>query len=188
MSRVLPFIFLIAAGAIFLGYIHPTVTGAIASTNTEIKSYDSALAAAAQFEQKQAELETARAALPPDGMARLNGFLPDGVDNVQLILDMDALASKSGLKLSDFTTSESSKPTTGFAVDTGADQTALDTNTPYDSLDLSMSGSGSYTAFRSFLAGVETSLRPLDLVEFSLTDSSTGVYTYKMTYRLYWLR
>jgi len=188
MSRILPFVFLVAAGGIFLGYIHPTVIGSIASTNTEIHSYDSALAAATRFEQKQAELAAARAALPPDGLKRLEGFLPDGVDNVQLIFDMDALASKTGVKLSDFTTAESGKPASGFAVDPNGEQSAFDKSSPYDSLDLSMTATGSYPALRAFLAGVETSLRPLDLVEFSLTDSSTGVYTYDMTFRLYWLR
>jgi hypothetical protein len=181
-------VFLLVAGAIFLGYIHPTVTGAIANTNTEIHSYDAALAAAKQFQQKKAELTTARAALPPDGIKRLEGFLPDGVDNVQLIFDMDALASKTGITLSDFNTSESTKTATGFAVAPTADSNVYETRSPYDSLDLSMTATGSYTALRAFLNGVETSLRPLDLVEFSLVDSPTGVYTYKMTFRLYWLR
>jgi|TARA_R110000824_G_scaffold401771_1_gene615694 Tfp pilus assembly protein PilO len=188
MSRLLPFIFVLIAGAIFMGYIHPTITGSIAETNTEIQSYDSALKAAARFEAKQAELAAARAALPPDGIARLEGFLPDGVDNVQLIFDLDALASRTGVKLSEFTTSESNKPATGFAVDQASENSAYESSSPYDSLDLSMSATGSYAAFRAFLTGAETSLRPLDLVELSLNDSSTGVYTYDMTFRLYWLR
>lgn len=188
MSRILPFVFLLVAGAIFLGYIHPTVTGSIASTTTEIHSYDSALAAAKQFQQKKAELTAARAALPPDGLKRLEGFLPDGVDNVQLIFDMDALARKTGITLSDFTTSESTKTVSGSVADPTTGSNVYQTNAPYDSLDLSMTATGSYTALRTFLTGVETSLRPLDLVEFSLVDSPTGVYTYKMTFRLYWLR
>ncbi len=188
MSRLLPFIFVLIAGAIFMGYIHPTITGSVAETNAEIQSYDSALKAAARFEAKQAELAAARAALPPDGVARLEGFLPDGVDNVQLIFDLDALASRTGVKLSEFTTSESNKPATGFAVDQASENSVYESSSPYDSLDLSMSATGSYAAFRAFLTGAETSLRPLDLVELSLNDSSTGVYTYDMTFRLYWLR
>jgi len=172
-----------------MGYIHPTITGSIAETNIEIQSYDSALKAATRFEAKQAELAAAKEALPPDGIGRLEGFLPDGVDNVQLIFDLDALASRTGVKLSEFTTSESNKPASSdFAVDQASESSAFESSSPYDSLDLSMSATGSYAAFRAFLAGAETSLRPLDLVELSLNDSATGVYTYDMTFRLYWLR
>ena len=202
MSRVLPIVFILVAGAIFFGYIHPTVMGSVADTNKEIKQYDGALQAAKRFEQKQAQLALEQKALPADGVQRLQAFLPDGVDNVQLILDLDGLAERSGIKIINFNTSESKKqtsqantagqvatPTAGAPMPTsGATGIALDPSKPYDSLDLSISATGTYAELRTFLQSIETSLRPLDLVEFQLADSATGVYTYQMTFRLYWLR
>ena len=41
---------------------------------------------------------------------------------------------------------------------------------------------------KSFVDGIESSLRMLDIVSVSVTDSANGVYTYNMTIRLYWLR
>lgn len=191
MSKFIPILCLVIAGGIFFGYINPTVTGNIATLNQEVAKYDSALAAAKRFEQKQAQLTTAQKNLPADAVERLSAFLPDGVDNVQLILDLDALAARSGIALGNFKTTESGKgraPTSATGnVDTAATM-VLDSGLPTDSVDISMSASGSYAALRTFLDGVESSLRPLDLVEFQLADSSTGTYNYQMTYRLYWLR
>lgn len=183
MSRVLPFIaFLIAIGT-FFGYINPTYRGKIAELQNEIHNYDAALTAADRFKEKEAELTLQRNAISPDALTRLDAFLPDGVDNVQLILDLDALAARSGLELSNFDTAEAETRT-----DNQSGTIALESEDPIDSIELSMRGSGTYAAFRTFLDGIEKSLRPLDLVSLNVKSSETGVYTYDMTFRLYWLR
>lgn len=191
MTKLFPIVCVLIAIAIFFGYINPTVTGAIATTNAQIKQYDAALTAAQRFEQKQAQLATEAKALPQDGVARLQSFLPDGVDNVQLILDLDAVAARSGIRLSNFVTTEVKGGQAASVDANGTPTLALDNGQPYDSLDLSMSGTGSYTQFRTFLDAVETSLRPLDLMEFHLSDAGAAPgngYKYDMTFRLYWLR
>ena len=181
MSRLLPVLSLLIAGGVFFGYVSPTVSGPIAHTQALIKQYDEALIAADSFEQKKTQLTKAQQALPADALTRLKKFLPDNLNNVQLILDMDALATRSGVKLGGFNTSETAKST-------GAQGAALVGAKPYDSLDLSVTAVGTYPAIRTFLGGVEKSLLPLDLVEFHVSDSATGVYTYQMTFRLYSLR
>lgn len=183
MERLLPLGgFLIALG-LFFGYINPTMTGPIAATRAEIAGYDAALSAAERFKEKQASLEAARAAIPPESLVRLEAFLPDGVDNVQLILDLDALASRTGVTLANFDTSEieknASESTTGI-VNPG--------ESPLDSIELKTTAKGTYAAFRTFLDATEESLRPLDLVGLNIKTSDNGVHSYDMTFRLYWLR
>jgi hypothetical protein len=41
---------------------------------------------------------------------------------------------------------------------------------------------------QTFLTGIEKSARLLDVQDILVTGSDTGVYTYQMTMRLYWLR
>lgn len=188
MTRLLPIVLLLISGGIFFSYINPTVTGPIARTSSKIKQYDSALSAADRFSQKQTVLAQEQRALPPDGVERLQAFLPDSVDNVQLILDLDALAARSGVKITNFNTTEVVKT---VSLSSSADMpsaTSFDPGKPYDSLDISITASGSYPQVRAFLSGVERSLRLLDLIQFQISDSPTGVYTCKMTFRLYWLR
>lgn len=200
-SRLFPIIFIVATLGLFFGYIQPTLNGSIAELNAEIQDLDTALLAAEQFKQKEVELTRARSQIAPEQLARLESFLPDSVDNVQLIVDLNSLAARSGVSLSDFdiqggTSDTSAAQTPGAApVDPAATAAASATSVlganlaePVDTLELSVAATGSYAAFRTFLAGVEQSLRPLDIMELSVEDSATGVYTYDITFRLYWLR
>jgi Tfp pilus assembly protein PilO len=186
MSRFLPLVLLLISIGLFFGYIHPTYTNSIASSKEQIDSYTGALKAAERFTSKEAELTQSRAAIAPESLARLNAFLPDGVDNVQLILDLNALAARSGITLSNFDikTSLVQAPAVGG---TQESQTPLESSNPVDSIDLTMTASGTYNSFRTFLAGIETSLRPLDVISLDIQESKTGVYMYELTVRIYWL-
>ena len=199
MQRLLPLIILVFAIALFFMYVKPTYSGSISTTRAQIASYDDALAAAQRFQQKEAQLTQERAQIPSDSLARLSAFLPDGVDNVQLILDLDALAARSGVTLSDFSTqgdSGSSAPaaanttpaSSGSSIPTLGQQNALSANSPIDSLKLTFKATGSYAAFRTFLSGMENSLRQMDITDLQVTQSNTGVYSYAVTVRIYWLR
>lgn len=202
MSRLIPFIALIFAVALFLLYVKPTYSGPIHQTRAQIQSFDNALAAAQRFQQKEAQLTQARTQISPDSLDRLKEFLPDGVDNVQLILDMDALAARSGVTLSDFSIegegsddaaqngAAAASPDAGIMPGeplVGADG-VLTSSSPIDSLNLTFNATGTYDAFRTFLSGMENSLRPLDVMDVSVDESDTGVYTYAVTVRIYWLR
>lgn len=182
MSRITPVVLVLIAIGLFFGYINPTYSGPIADLRTEIRSYDSALVAAKKFNEKESELIAQKGSIASEDIARVNAFLPDGVDNVQLILDLNALASRSGLSLSNFDISVSKND------QNPGDKLSLASESPIESLDLSVTATGNYASFKSFITGAEWSLRPLDLVELSVDDSATGVYTYNMTFRIYWLR
>jgi hypothetical protein len=203
MTRLVPFLCVALAAGLFFAYINPTRTGSITDSRAQIASYESALAAADRFSRKQGELVVARANIPSEGLARLESFLPDGVDNVQIILDLTALAARSGITLSDFDTTESASATgaAGSAPQGGAAPATasgavgagasgglpFESVDPIDSIDLTVSATGTYASFHAFLEGIEQSLRLLDVVSISVSDSETGVYTYDMTIRLYWL-
>jgi hypothetical protein len=192
MQRLIPVIAIIFAFAVIMLYIRPTYSVAIHDTRQQIDSFDAALTAADRFQQKEAELTQARAQIPAESLARLNAFLPDGVDNVQLILDMDALAARSGITLSDFNiddaSSGSTDPTQAAPSAPGAPALSLMSSSAVDSINLTFKATGTYTSFRTFLAAIENSLRPLDIVDLSVDESATGVYTYNVTVRIYWLR
>ena len=119
----------------------------------------------------------------------MNAFLPDSVDNIQLILDLNALASRSGLSLSNFTTSNvPNAPDASTADAAQSANGAFTGNTsPVDSLTIALDATGTYNSFRTFLSGIEQSLRPLDVTTLSVADSETGVYTYQLTLKFYWL-
>ena len=175
MIRFFPIIGLVLAGVIALAYIEPTYSNKIIPTQAAIASSDQALAAAASFKAKENELAAAKNAILPEDLARLEKLLPSSVDNVAIILDLNALAARSGMVLSDIGVTPPAE-----------DQAALQGS--IGSVDLTLTATGTYKAFRTFLSGIERSARMLDVIRVSVRGSDTGVYAYSMTIRLYWLR
>jgi hypothetical protein len=188
ITKLLPVLAILIVIGLFFGYIDPTYTGQIAEAKSQIASYNSALAAAAQFNQKENQLIAEQNQISAASIQRVETYLPDGVNNVQLILDLNSLAARSGLQLSGFTVSNNSTAANSSASQgAGTAVPALNSGDTTASLDLSVSGTGTYAAFRTFLSAVEQSLRPMDVTQLSINDSTTGVYTYQMTLRIYWL-
>lgn len=180
-TRLIPtFAFVIAAG-IFFGYVAPTWSGSISEARATIKANNKALAAATTYATQQNELAAARNAISSSDIARLETLLPNSVDNVGLILDLNALAARSGITLSNVDVL-----TNAAAV--GSANAAARAANPVGSVDLSLSAVGTYTALQSFLAGVERSQRLLDVRDLVVKGSDTGVYTYQMKITIYWLR
>jgi len=184
--RTLSIVALLAAAGIFFGYVSPKWSGDIASTKISIASDDQALAAAADFTTRQNALASERNKIDPAKLARLAVLLPDSVDNVGIILDLDALAAHNGLSLSDINVKSGTGNSSSASSQNGA-AVPVSGASPVDSVDLSLSAVGTYSALQSFLKEVEKSERLLDVRDISVKGSDTGVYGYQMTLRLYWL-
>lgn len=184
-GRLLPAFALFVAIGILFGYVSPAWSGEIVTMRAAIASDDQALAAATSYKEHESQLASAKNAIDSASLGRLATFLPDSVDNVSLILDLNALAARSGLALSNI----------DVAADLGAAAKAAQQNAApaglsslVGSVDLSLSAVGTYTALQNFLKGVERSGRLLDVRDISVKGSNTGAYAYQMTIRLYWLR
>ncbi len=178
--RILPSLALLFAIGIFFAYVRPTWSGSIAATRAAIASDDQALIAAQKYIAQQNQLASARDAIDPKDLEALTTFLPDSVDNVRLILDLNALAARSGISV--------------MNIDVTANSTLGTKNAPVTplssvgSIDISLSASGTFMAFQAFLRGVEKSARLLDIRDIVVKGSDTNIYEYQMTLRLYWLR
>lgn len=185
-TRILPLVALFVAIGIFFLYVSPTWSGSIGAIKTAIAADDQALAAANQFAAQQNTLASARDAIDPADLTRLTAFLPDSVDNVGLILDLNALAARSGFSLSSIDVI--SKTTSVATASAGQQGLPAAGASPLGFVDMSLSAVGTYTALQSFLSGVERSARLLDVRDIVVKGSDTGVYNYQMLLRLYWLR
>jgi hypothetical protein len=110
------------------------------------------------------------------------------VDNVGIILDLNALAARSGLALSNVDVLSSSQTGSSGASQTSDGSLPAGGESPVGYVDLSLSAKGTYPALQGFMRGIEQSARLLDVRDLVVKGSDTGVYTYQMTIRLYWLR
>jgi hypothetical protein len=183
-SRVLPLIALAAAIGIFFAYVNPTWSGPVAAARDAIALDDSALAAAKEYAARQNELSAERANIDPESLERIMTLLPDSVDNVGLILDVNALAARSGISLSNIDVATAD----GGAKSGAQGALPIATANPIGSINLSLTALGTFAAFQTFMDGIERSARLLDVQDIVVKGSDTGVYTYQVTLRLYWLR
>jgi Tfp pilus assembly protein PilO len=186
MRSIISLICILAAGAVFFMYTQPAYDG-VRTLNAEIAQYDEALQKAGELQQIKQTLLSKYNTFNPADINRLQRLLPDHVDNVRLILDIDSLAGKHGMALQNVAVSA--------AQSSQGQQTAIGTvssaKQKYDSLTLKFTTQASYDTFRQFMSDLESSLRIVDLVALTLARTSSagsGIYTYDITVRTYWLK
>lgn len=191
-KTIISIVAIAAAGAIFFMYTKPTYD-AVKATTAQIAQYDAALTKAAELQQLKQTLLSKYNTFNPSDVERLNKLLPDHVDNVRLILDIDSLAGKHGMAIQNVVVSSSQTAKSS--------QTAIGTVSAskhkYDSLTLKFTTQGTYADFRAFLEDMQKSLRIVDLTSLNITrttDSATGpggtapLYNYEIVLRTYWLK
>jgi Tfp pilus assembly protein PilO len=186
IDKLLPIALIVAAVGIFFGYTNKEVNGPIKEMQEKVASYDKALLASEAFAKKEADLISQRDAIPVESLDRFKVFLPDSVNNVKLILDLNELAKSSGVTITNFVVKDAAISST--PQNNSQSSLSLESTEPIDSLDISIAATGTYDSFRVFLGAAEKSLRLLDVVDIGVRNSTTGVYTYEITFRLYWLR
>ncbi len=188
-KTIISIIAVVLAGCIFFLYTRPTYDAAQVD-QLQINQYNAALDKAAELQTIKQTLLSRYNAFSPSDIDRLQKLLPDHVDNVALILDLDNLASQYALPLENVDVATPANSTAG--------QSAIGSlgasGHKYDSLTIRFSTLGTYTQFLQFMTQLEASLRIVDLVSLALTGTGgTGIngdpaYHYDVTLRTYWLK
>jgi len=177
------------AFAVFFMYTQPTYDEVKVIQN-ETEQYDQALDRAAELQQLKQALLSRYNAFSQADLARLQRLLPDHVDNVRLVLDLDNLAGAHGMAIQNVVISNPGSET-GEGLALGAIGA---TRQKFDSLTLRFSTRATYPVFTTFLENLESSLRIVDLVSLSLVPDSVTeeegepMYRFDITVRTYWLK
>lgn len=200
MRAILSIVGLIIAGGVFFAYTEPAYSN-VQEIQKQIDQYNQALDKAAELQKLKATLLSRNNAFNPADIDRLHKLLPDHVDNVRLILDLDRIAGTFGMALQNVVisnpASESADKTVIGSIGAGKQK--------YDSLTLKFTTRGTYANFVRFMESLELSLRIVDLVSLSISPDGTGraikpqgagtavetmesFYRYDITIRTYWLR
>ena len=182
MTRLFaPFILIAAAIGLFVLFTNPIYQN-IKSLQVQDTSYNDALSKAQQLHTVRDQLLTKRNSFSTTDITKLQSILPDNVDNIRLIIDINTIASRHNLALTNVNLGDLTKNAT--TITNGAGGTS-----PIGSVDIGFSVStANYTDFLGFLQDLEHSLRLVDVVKLTFTSSGTsGVTTYSLSVRTYWL-
>jgi Tfp pilus assembly protein PilO len=177
MSNIVSLVLIIASIGLFFGYIDPKYTD-IQRLSAEKTERTKALNDAEKIVEKREKLLSVENEFSSDDLSRLSKLLPDNIDNVRLIIDIDEVAKKYSMRIRDFKT------------DTVKDEDIVGTDSSiYGTLSLSFSTSGSYETFGAFLKDLESSLRIIDVTSISFESAgNSNLYDFNVTIKTYWLK
>lgn len=182
MTRlVIPAILVGTAIAIFTLYIDPTYQD-IKKIQVQVSSYNDALNKSQEFRKLRDEKIAAYNTFKTSDKQKLEKILPDNVDNIRLIIDINNIAARHNLALKNVeigTVSDSASARSALAVGTSGEAVG--------SVELGFVVSSTYEDFLAFLQDVEHSLRVVDVESISFTAGDTNVYDFDVRIRTYWL-
>lgn len=176
------FLIILIAGSIlsFTKFVAP-MWQEVKSLRGEVSTSDGSLNTAGRIKKERDDLIAKYQNISKNDLDNLNTLLPDSVNNIRLIIQINALANKNNLatlRNVDYQTGENKDKNAQF----------LDSEKPYGEFIISFQTSGSYKNFMAFLSDLESNLRLVDItnVEFSALES--GNMNYKITLKTYWLK
>jgi Tfp pilus assembly protein PilO len=181
MKLFFPIFMIIIAGAIFFWYIDPTYAD-VKNLLAEESQYNDALTKAQELQSVRDQLLARYNTFAQGDLDRLQKLLPDHVDNIRLILDLDSMASKYGMRVHNVSIDN---PTGSVAA--APDELGAGSNN-YESINFSFVVTGTYDTFRRYLSDLEQSLRLVDVVGITFTPTDTGIYDFTIHLTTYWLK
>ncbi len=185
MRLLIPTILIGAAIGLFALYTNNAYQGAggIKSLLSQVSAFDEALDKAHELKKRRDDLLSKRRSFPNEDVQKLERVLPDNVDNIRFVIDINGIAARRNLSLKNValgTISDAKSSRSALAVGPSGD--------PVGSAEISFALVATYDDFLAFLQDVEHSLRIVDVESISFKPASTGdKYEYALTVRTYWL-
>jgi hypothetical protein len=186
MRAIVPLLLIISAIGIFVFYTDPQYQSSKALAE-QVATYDNALNKSQELKKLRDDLLFRRNKFSPDSLSRLQEFLPDNIDNIRLVINIDNVASRHSLSIKDVQI--------GMLGGAGAQTATVGASSnAINSVTLGFTVSASYDTFLSFLADLEHSQRAIDVQHITFTSKAAAdpkapadMNDYQLTIRTYWL-
>lgn len=210
MRTLLPIVLIVLAGLIFFYLADPLLNqpkvidsatgrtrGGVKALNQEIAVLNEALGNARAIQTKFADLrDNVYNQIKDEDLARLDKLMPNSVDNVQLIIDINTIAKNNAMLIKNVyikADDNNNNNQLSGSNPTPADNLSAATLTGAGSLTrgtvlIGFSVAGSYEAFNKFLKDLADSLRIVDVNSLSFTADDRDFYQYNVELRTYWLK
>jgi Tfp pilus assembly protein PilO len=183
MKSLTPILLIGVSVGLFYLYIDPQYT-AVKELSAQKVEYVNALEKARDLQNVRDELLTRYNALPKENIAKLERLIPDNLNTVKLVADIDSVAGKYGIpiravKVTEEMVDESQRISTEFV------------EKPYKVTTISMKAAATFESLLPFLQDLEKSLQLIDVrsVTFTADDGlNNGINDYDISIVTYSLR
>ena len=185
-------ILLVLAGAIYFTY-----TSGVWADASAVKAvndqYASAIASAEKLIKVRDQVLKNYNNISAADRDHLDKMLPNTVDNIRLVIDLNSVALQHGFSLKGITASAKSLSTNGSQSSSNSSATfgnqLGNIATPtLDTVSVSFSVSAPYQQFISFMQDLEANLRIMDITHLTVSANDTGTYDFSVQLNTYWLR
>lgn len=195
MKNLFPIIFTAIAVAVLFIFVRPMYKD-ISTLRASVSAYDTALTHSTELQKTRDSLVASYNGIAKENKERIAKFLPNTVDNIQLILEIQQIAGNHGMSIKniDFTPpqTEEKSPDGRPVIQTNIDPS---TARPYGTFDLEFKTEAKYENMVAFLKDLEENLRLVDVVSINFTvpppDRENGdpdLYEYDLKLNTYWLK
>ncbi len=186
MRYLLPLILIGAAATLFIAYTNPHYQGSIKALQTQQQAYDDALTKSQELKALRDQLLSKYNTFSTEDRDKLQEFLPDNIDNIQLVIDINGIAARHNLAIKNMQIGETKVgPSSGRS--SSAKVAVGTSNGTVGSVDFGFTVSADYETFLAFLADLEHSLRLIDVEKVAFSVNETGLNDYTLSIRTYWL-
>ncbi len=181
--RFFTFIIILGASvATIVLFVNPRYAH-IKELRAQVRSYDTALQNAEELKREREELQAKYNGIRVEDIHAVETVLPDNVDNIRLIIQMNSIALKTGM---------SSLRDVNYSTEAKTNVEKSKESELYGEFETSFSTTGSYKNFLNFIASLEQNLRLVDItkVAFEVVEDPTKVDNnkYTVTLKTYWLK
>ena len=149
----------------FLGYIEPRYREVL-DLKQEKAKYEEALDNAREVDIIRNKLMADYRGVADSDLERISKMIPDGVDNVRLVIDIDGIAKRHGMFLSGIKVEEGKNEKSSLP----PGETQVPNSFGYNNLFLSFSVSGQYDNIKGFVKDLDRSLRAVDIETIAISS------------------
>ena len=179
MKIIIPLLLIGAAVGIFFGYTDKNYRSTLVKKDQAVQ-IDKAKKSAYELNEQRQKLTEMRNKISNSDVNKINKMLPDSVENVGLIIEINNISKKNGM--GDIKSPQINQESSAKSSSKGID------SSKYGSLAMSFNVTGTYDQFLTFIQDLETYVRIVDVTGLSFTATKDGRYTYNITIQTYWLK
>ncbi len=180
MRILVPILLIGAAIGIFFGYTNGSYH-AVLDKRVQYDQIQKAQQNAYELDKQKSKILAMRGNISDNDILQLSKMLPDGVDNLGLIIEMKNIAKKDNMGLP-----QNPQINQGAVAKSGTK--GID-SAKYGALSMTFSVTGTYDQFLVFLKDLETYVRIVDVVGLSFSAAGKAdQYDYSLTIQTYWLK
>ena len=199
MKSLTPLILILISVALFFFLIDPEYKD-VQELQAQVEANNETLKIARDLSVKREELRSKFNNISQEERAELEKLLPDTVDNVRLIIDINNIAEQFGIVIRNININ-ADEDTATAAGTVGAQGSTFEGVIEESSvkyvdkskigvITFSFSVSAKYEVFLEFLRELEESLRIVDIrnIQISRGSAEGSIYDYNVTMDTYWLK